>query len=189
MPTGRPFQLVFLCALAGVFSGCAQPGPLTSYRTHVGGLKTSLARMEFENEQLRRKVDVLTSENRDFEDRLVQEEAANGELSARLDDARNLLSRRGYELDEKATASSLEAEPEPRRNPVRRSNNKRRKPPFAEIPGRIDVTPPADSNDDVSDEPSPRIREDLGPQSRNDDLERWLPVARGTSEPTRTTVR
>ena len=97
MTIGRrfPFYLVAIVSL----SGCSQSRPMLSQRTSVGSLKTGLSQLEFQNQQLRQQVANLKADNRRIEDQLVQEETANGELSARLDDARNLLGRRGAYLD------------------------------------------------------------------------------------------
>ena len=51
--------------------------------------------MEYENQQLRREIASLKAEVRQAEDRLVQEESANGDLSARLGNAMALLKRPG----------------------------------------------------------------------------------------------
>src|SRR5690348_418427 len=78
-----------------LLAGCAQTGTTFPRRTSMGTLKTSLSHLEYENQQLRREVAQLKTDTRDIEDRLVQEEAHNGELKATLDDARHLLSQRG----------------------------------------------------------------------------------------------
>ena len=67
----------------------------------MGQLKTSLSHLEYENEQLKRRTAKLEQENRSMENRLVQEQIDNGDLTARLDDARNLLRDRGLEPDVK----------------------------------------------------------------------------------------
>ena len=67
-----------------------------------GQLKTSLSHLEYENQQLKRSVAKLEQENRAMEDRLVQEQIDNGDLTARLDDARNLLRDRGLDPDVRA---------------------------------------------------------------------------------------
>ena len=64
-----------LLAATSLLAGCAQPGPILSRFTTIGTLKTSLSHLEFENQQLRSKVATLESENREIENRLVQEEA------------------------------------------------------------------------------------------------------------------
>ena len=186
MSTGRsPNLAAVLAATLVAVAGCAQPGPVRSYRTSLGAMKASLSHMEYENEQIHREVDKLKADNRDIENKLVQEESANGDLTARLNDARNLISRRGKGFDDRVQDADDLDEPAP--IPARRSNSKRRKPPVAKIPGRIDAVAPAGPDDDSS---SPRIRdEDLGPQSQNLDTERWLPVARGTSAPTPSKLR
>ena len=48
---------------------------------------------------MKQSVAKLQKENRSMEDRLVQEQIDNGDLTARLDDARNLLSDRGIDPD------------------------------------------------------------------------------------------
>ena len=79
-------RFIIIACLAS--SGCAQSGnSFLARRTTVGSLKTGLSHLEFENNQLKSKVAELKSINRDAEDRLVQEESANGELKARLDNA------------------------------------------------------------------------------------------------------
>ena len=67
----------------------------------VGQLKTSLSHLEYENEQLKARTAKLEKESRSMENRLVQEQIDNGDLTARLDDARNLLRDRGLESDVK----------------------------------------------------------------------------------------
>lgn len=95
MSSVRPTWLV--AGLLVTLTGCAQSGSLLSQRTTVGSLKTSVSHLEYENQQLRREVASLKGENREFENRLVQEEAINGDLTARLDDARSLLAQRGLD--------------------------------------------------------------------------------------------
>ena len=185
MFTGHFPRIVLSLAMAGSFAGCAQTGSVLPRRTTLGSLKTSLSHIEFENEQLRKKVAKLESDNREIENQLVQEEATNGDLSARLDDARNLLTRQGF--DDGANLSTGTANrdgpaggsPPAHTLPAGNSSRKPRKPPFARIPGRIDSEPPAET----LDEPFPRtsIPSDggVGPQSWNEEDSRWLPIARG----------
>jgi hypothetical protein len=181
MLTGPSLKTAWSLAAAGLLTlaGCAQPGPILSRHTTIGTLKTSLSHLEFENQQLRSKVANLESENREFENRLVQEEAANGELHAQLDDARNLLSRQGYDWGG-SNATTNREEPPNRTLPAGRSNRTPRKPPFARIPGRIDAAPPADPSDDEFNRPAVPSANSLGPQSSLEDDTRWLPIARGT---------
>ena len=168
-----------------VLVGCTQPGPLLSRRTTLGTLKTSLSHVEFENEQLRSKVAKLESENRAIEDRLVQEEAINGDLTARLDDARNLLGHSemdwgGSSRSARRGGSTAEVSPS-QTLPAGRSNRTPRKPPFAQIPGRIEAAPPAEGED--FNRPGTLRSDPFGPQSWRDDDAQWLPIAQGTNEP------
>lgn len=159
-------------------SGCAQSGPLLTQGTTVGSLKTSLSHMEYENQQLQREVATLKAENRDVEGRLLQEETVNGELSARLDDARDLLRGRGIAEDMGSDGGA------PRTTlPAGQSTRKKRKPPFARIPGRLDPLP---SLDDPADPRPARDPAADGPQSRLPRNNVWLPVVGGLMEPTPT---
>jgi hypothetical protein len=188
-----PTKLALLLAAPGLMlaAGCAQTGPIGSHRTTVGSLKAGVSHLEFENEQLRRKVAQLESDNREIEARLTQEETENGDLVARLNDARNLLKNKGYSVADEghpATRPRDEGPGEPATTlPAGRSNRKPRKPPFARIPGRIDTVPADESPDPIGSEPldppSARPHDDLGPQSRLDDLDRWLPVAQDPATP------
>ena len=200
MPTVRPRRTANAPAALGLALalgfGCAAQGPMLSRQTTLGTLKTSVSRLEYENEQLKRELAEEKSENRRISLRLDQEEAANGELTARLDDARNLISRQGAEPEGLAgSARSLPAagpnDPRPAPAPAGRRPHK---PPFAQIRGRIEVPPPPD--DEPADDPAaddrgafrvPLRRDDLGPPPGR--LNRpapspWLPVARGLGSPT-----
>ena len=162
-------------------------GPLLSKGTGVGTLKTSLSHMEYENQQLRREVASLKAEIRQTEDRLVQEEAANGEISARLDNATAMLRRRGLEGSELADTGPADPGPERPRTtlPAGRSNKKARKPPSAQIPGRLEVLPPSESDDTTSNgwgSWSPDTDADPAAQCRRDAPVVWLPVARDASD-------
>ena len=156
-----------------LLGGCVGQNSLLTSRTTVGSLRTSVSHLGYENEQLRRQVADLKTENRGLEDRLVQEEAHNGDLAARLDDARQAL--RGQGLDESTSA----VDPNPsgsasRALPAGRSTKKKRKLPYAEIPGQVDTLPPTDDNGMPVRVPRAG---DPGPQSHNED-DHWLPVAR-----------
>ena len=98
-----------VCSLAA--GGLRQSGPLLSKGTSVGTLKTSLSHMEYENQQLRREVASLKAEDRQTEDRLVQEESANGDLSARLDNAMAMLKRQGLDGGEMADTGADDPAP------------------------------------------------------------------------------
>ena len=119
----------------------------------MGQLKTSLSHLEYENEQLKTKTAKLEKESRTLENRLVQEQIDNGDLTARLDDARNLLRDRGLETDVKHGsrrrgdgAESFAQDDAPRGTDLstdRPGNTPaRRKPPFAQISGQVDDVPP-----------------------------------------------
>ena len=179
MTNARTLRTATVPFLLAAVAGCAQSGPLLSHQAALGTLKASVSHLEYENQQLRRQVTDLKAENRQVEDRLVQEESVNGELSARLDDARALLSRRG-------SGASDGFDPDPSNSgkalPAGRSTRKPRKPPFAQIPGRIDEAPPADDegSDARSFEPRSSWRADPGAQSSRSDPGLWLPVAQGS---------
>jgi hypothetical protein len=175
--------LVLALALTGLVSGCAQ-GPLTSRRTTIGALKANVAQLESEKEQLRHSVAELKSENHRIEDRLVQEEAVNGELYARLDDARNLISRQGFNTEGLAgpTRSDLELGLDrSRRLSPSRVQGKPRRSPVAEVRGRPSLDPPEPED---SDPPGTSLRDDdLRPQARRSGGALWLPVDPGLSQP------
>jgi hypothetical protein len=160
-------------------TGCAQSGSLVGRGTTVGSLKASVSQLEYENQQLRREVASLKTENRQIENRLVQEESLNGDLSARLDDARNLIGRAGGDPGPDADRKTI---------PAGQSNRKRRKAPFAQIPGRIDALPPSDTETGPSagwGRPAAPSQDDIGPTGQTDRSTLWLPVARGATNPSR----
>ena len=82
---------------------------------------------------------------------MVEQEQDNGELTARLDDARNLLRERGVDPGERAEAS-----PDGSRDPSDGGDNvrtlpagrKRRKPPVARIPGQFTPAAPDRGEED-----------------------------------------
>jgi hypothetical protein len=168
-------------------------------------MKTSLSHLEFENVELKRSVAKLQQENRSMEDRLVQEQIDNGDLTARLDDARNLLRDRGIESDTrlgsrrpggKGSSSSLDDDdPSGRTVPASRAERQRRKPPFAQISGQVDPLPSA--NDDgalkrksrakrstKTDQSGVGFDDVLDHQSYNSGSLRWNPVARSDDDST-----
>jgi hypothetical protein len=166
-------------ALAGVplCGGCAGQSRLLGSRTTVGSLRTSVSHLQHENDQLRRQVADLKSETRTLEDQLVQEEARNGDLAARLDDARHAL--RGHAAD--GSSSSLDPEPDDppqRTRPAGRTTRKPRKPPFARIPGPGPVEQPPP--DDTPGAPVKDLRSDAGALRGTGG---WLPIARGSTMP------
>jgi hypothetical protein len=168
-------------------------------------MKTSLSHLEFENVELKRSFAKLQQENRSMEDRLVQEQIDNGDLTARLDDARNLLRDRGIASDIRVgsrrpggngTGSSREDDDASGRTmPASRAERQRRKPPFAQISGQVDALPSAD--DDASSKRKSRARRnsntDRSGQGFDDVLDhhsyhsgqlRWNPVARADDDST-----
>src|SRR4051794_40032149 len=99
MRNGHALKIALLLGATGFATGCSsQTGSTFPRRTSFGTLKTSLSHLEFENEQLRKEVAKLKTDTREIEDRLVQEESDNGDLKARLDDARHLLGQKGYDF-------------------------------------------------------------------------------------------
>ena len=174
--TARPLLILALASVPSFVAGCAGQSSLLSSRTSVGSLRTSVSHLQHENEQLKRQVADLKAETHNLDDQLVQEEARNGDLAARLDDARHAL--RGHGAD--GATSALEADPPQRTLPAGRSTKKKRKPPYAQIPGAADDTPA----DDANGIPVKDLRGDAsGPPSRGGDNHGWLPVARGPMSP------
>jgi hypothetical protein len=164
-------------------------------------MKTAMSHLQFENEQLKTEVAKLKEENRTFEDRLVQEQVHNGDLAARLDDARNILRDRGIDTDTRLGARTKGAGIDdadedlsrPKAIPAGRSSRKPRKPPAASIPGGdLDELPTA-SDDEPKDnhtisfkaaDSPPRRRsfnDDPSPPADDDDQLRWQPVATGNA--------
>jgi len=175
MRTG-PHRLIATTAAAlALLSGCSQLGTLTARRPTAPALRTSLAQLQHDNEQLKREVADLQVENRRVADKLDDSEEANGDLTARLNDAKAAIKGDGSIL-----ADTTPPPTSPRRRddrhtaPAGRSSRTPRRPPFARIPNRIEDAPADDDPD--ADAPPARRREDLGPQSRRDGRSRWLPV-------------
>ena len=189
---------------AGVMAGCAGERTILTGGPTVGQLKTSLSHIEFENEQLKKSVAKLERENRSMEDRLVQEQITNGDLAARLDDARNLLRDRGVDADVRIgsrreaddAGSSASDRPDSRARTVGQPARPRRKPPFAQISGQVDALPSAAPEKGTDfDQPAPRERksksrrpgstfdDDLDHHSFNSSALQWLPVAEATPGP------
>ena len=96
MATGRSRHLAPWLALASLSTiGCAHQGPFSSGRTMTGSLKASVSQLEFENENLKKEIGELKADNSRLDNQLVQEREANGEIAARLDDAKDLIRRQG----------------------------------------------------------------------------------------------
>ncbi len=180
-------------ALCGT-AGCADRESFLRTGPSTSQLKVSLSHVQFENEQLRTEVARLKEESRSMEDRLVQEQIHNGDLAARLDDARNVLRDRGLDsgtrLGARAGGKALpdpdDASTRPRTLPAGRTTRKPRKPPAASIPGELDLPTAAEDTETQTGtisllSPTPPSRRAVFPDdssgfSADDDL-RWQPVA------------
>lgn len=179
--SNRPRRLAAALSLL-LAAGCAQPGPLTSRYTMIGSLKSSLAQTEAERDAMKREVADLKLQNRRMKDQIVQAESANGELTARLDDARHLIRNQGGDADSVAPDFDREAIPPPRTAPAGRASRPGRKAPLTQIPG---VQPIDEGDQGFDDDPptAPRGRDRSSyydePQSRLDDPSPWRPMARG----------
>ncbi len=185
------------CVVFGAFCGCSGQNTFLTGGPSVGQLKTSLSHLEYENDQLKRQVAKLEQDSRGLEDRLVQEQVDNGDLAARLDDARNLLRDRGIDADTRLGSHRTEGESRGYSGgdedggvhtlPAAQSSRKRRKPPFARIPGRLDDLPRSQDDDDSDSTQEGRPSQSERRRSRSgDDLDHhasrtspraWLPVA------------
>jgi hypothetical protein len=179
-------------------AGCSGQSNFLTGGPTVGQLKTSLSHLEFENEQLKKRTAKLEQESRSFENRLVQEQIDNGDLTARLDDARNLLRDRGIEPDVKLGSRQREQAGDltdadessrARTLPAGRITRPRRKTPFAQISGPVTALPAAgddDAADTGSTKQNRRSTTDRSRRQLDDDLDhhsfhsgplQWLPVA------------
>jgi hypothetical protein len=187
-----------LCAALCALAGCSGQSTFLTRGPTVGQLKTSLSHLEYENEQLRKSTAKLERENRSMEDRLVQEQLENGDVTARLDNARNLLRERGIDDDvrlgshrsgEALGASASERDGSGQSSFTDASRSKRRKTPFAQISGSADSVAPIEVGDppaakDSSERPRTKSRRSV--RASDDDPDRqsyqraprsWLPVA------------
>jgi hypothetical protein len=196
--------LALLCAGLCAGGGCSGQSSFLTRGPTVGQLKTSLSHLEYENEQLKKTTAKLERENRSMEDRLVQEQLENGDVTARLDDARNLLRERGLGDDVRLGshrggdglgASSSERDGAQQSSFPDRSRSPRRKTPFAQISGAGDSVAPIDVGDPAEKEPStrPRTKSRRSGRVSDDELDRhsyeraprsWLPVADGSDDST-----
>lgn len=170
-----------LLCLAAAGPGCSGRGTYITGGPTTGQLKTSLSRLEYENDQLKTQVARLKRENRSFEDRLVQEQIHSGDLAARLDDARNIIRDRGYDFDDIDADAPLSR---PQTLPAGRATPPRRKPPTARIPSPArddEEIPPLILNGDRTSSRDVRRRTSRrdgdSVSLRVDDDFRWIPVA------------
>ena len=161
-------------------------------------MKSTLSHLQFENEQLRTEVAKLKEENRDFENRLVQEQIHNGDLAAQLDDYRNALRDRGIEPETRLGSRGRELgsdEPDepvtrPRMLPAGRTGKKPRKPPSASISGDLDILPRAPDDRQPDDTISLRASDTTSSRGSSPDDSsnvssgsgslRWHPAASGS---------
>ena len=176
MATGRSRTLA-LCLLVLAPLGCAGQNPFTSRQTTMGSLKASVSQLEFENEKLRKEVGELKADNSRLDNQLVQEREANGEIAARLDDAKDLLRRQGVNAQAMGGSSNNFEDdvPPPVATPKPRRIKNNRPPPPASI-----RAPESGRNDDDLSllAPTRTTPRDIGPTELGDD-DNWLPVARG----------
>jgi hypothetical protein len=160
-------------------------------------MKVSLSHLQFENEQLKTEVVKLKNENRSLDERLVQEQIHNGDLTARLDDARNMLRDRGVDSDTRLGSRTRgtrggdvdEEIASPRTRPAGQTTRKPRKPPAASIRGDLDDLPKASETDEApagtisfranNARPRRKVFPDDPPLSVEDDQLHWQPVASG----------
>jgi hypothetical protein len=198
--------VTILSAVLSVAAGCSGQSRFLNRGPTIGQMKASLSHLEFENVELKRSVAKLQQENRSMEDRLVQEQIDNGDLTARLDDARNLLRDRGIEPDIRvgsrrsgangASSSKEDDDISTRTMPASRGERQRRKAPFAQISGQVDAIPSADEEDNSSQRKSRARRNSktdrsgqgfdglLDHHSYNPGPSRWNPVARADDDST-----
>ena len=138
-----------------------------------------------------------------MEDRLVQEQIHNGDLTARLDDARNILRDRGLDGGTMLGARSQTGKntapdddiAQPRTLPAGRRTRKPRKPPAASISGDLDNLPTASEDQETPADTisfrapaatrtsrRPTFPDDSSRSLSDDDQLPWQPVASGNSQ-------
>jgi hypothetical protein len=204
-PGRKPVQLgalTLICAVFWVATGCSGPSNFLTGGPTMGQMKTSLSHLEFENDQLKRTTAKLQKENRSMEDRLVQEQMDNGDLTARLDDARHLLRDRGLESDvrvgshrngESLGGSAPQGDDGERATFPDGTRSRRRKTPFAQISGGGDSDAPIGVEDPPNGQPSEsrgararrsgrRVDGELDHHSYYTGPKSWLPVANGSDD-------
>jgi hypothetical protein len=199
----RIFGLLPAILCAG--GGCSGQSSFLTGGPTMGQLKTSLSHLEYENEQLKKTTARLERESRSMEDRLVQEQLENGDLTARLDDARNLLRDRGLEADVRVGShrtrdalgrSTSERDGAENASFPDESPRRPRKSPFAQIKGDGDSLGPIDvkgpSGDNNSSDRSGtrtkrsrrRLDDELDQHSFHKAPQSWMPVADSSDDST-----
>jgi hypothetical protein len=139
-------------------------------------------------------------ENKQMESRLVQQEQDNGELTARLDDARNLLRERGIDSDVRAATSpegSHDASDSGDGVRTLPAGRKRRKPPVARIPGQFTPAAPDRDQEDEGmlgppqgasgsgsdgDQVGLRFDDDVDHHTDYNGPRKWAPIAGATGD-------
>ena len=182
--TGRHLCILPWLALAFASAGCSQSSPFLSGQTMTGRLKASVSQLEFENEKLKKELGEIKAENDKLDTELAREREVNGEITARLDDAKDMIRKQGGSfptLGSRSRNVSDDEIPPPDSGVPRARTTKGRKPPSASIPapteGSTDSEGFGSSGDGFSDRRrSSKAARDLGDD--NDD-DRWLPIARG----------
>ena len=174
--------------LLALSAGCSQPGPFLQRQTMMGALKSNVAQLESEKEQLAKQLADQKTEYRRIESQLAELDSVNGDLSARLDDARTIIGRQGFDDGSTLSPSRSASDSNRRASPARSAPSKGRKTPFAQIPNErrsLDESGDRSKDDEFEAPSSRRGRDEFGPQSRLDDQSPWMPVARGASSPSR----
>jgi hypothetical protein len=136
-------RCVVVAICVGTLAGCAGSDPFTQKRMTQGAVRSSLARIEAERDELQKEIAQLRSDQSRLEELLAEERARGDDLATRLDDARNLLEGRGTRLNagvqsETDRTNSIRAITPSRVTPA---GQPRRKVPFAQIPGQITEEP------------------------------------------------
>ncbi len=150
-------------------------------RRRSASLKASVSQLEFENEKLRKEVGELKADNSRLDNQLAQEREANGEITARLDDAKDLLRRQGGNA-QALGGSSKDFEDDGIPPPVAtpQGPTDQEQPDPARRPASPSSPSPSDSTATTSATSRPAGPLATSAPTTGDD-DRWLPVARGLS--------
>jgi hypothetical protein len=147
----RPDDRFLLLALCGlILSGCAQGngGKLALRNPFQGTMKESLSRLQSENQDLEDSLASAKSETKRLQHELEREVSRSTELASKLDRFRSNVA------DSASDAMDLaqEYDPTPRgsRGATKASSGRNQnKPPFTQIPNRIDIPTPPESTGSV----------------------------------------